>query len=105
MGPALPSSLIAPPPSTSAESENGKAEAAEKSRNSTSILDSTRGLALLFAMPRERRPPLIFTSLTDRSSEEFPDGAVSVCDLAAGLAPRLEKFQSPAVVWISEISG
>ncbi len=64
-GPALPSSFSEPPPATSASSENGKDDAAEKSRSSMLTFSSANGLAApLFIVSR---PLEILTSFTERS--------------------------------------
>ena len=86
MGPALPSSLIEPPPATSASSENGKDDVAEKSRNSRLTFSSLVDLKV-------KRPLEILTSFTERSvgAEELAVGAgVGV----AGVAVR--RFASEA---------
>src|SRR5678815_1712111 len=68
MGPALPSRLSEPPPRTLAEIEKGKTEVSEKSRNSALSFSRTSGLRRLPVLPNVNRPPVIFTSLTERSS-------------------------------------
>src|SRR5579864_2922947 len=104
IGPAFPSSLIAPPPRTFAETENGKAEVAEKSRNSISPCSSTRGFQWPMVLRRVRRPLVTLTSCTERSSGICAEDGVRP-DGAADFPPRLEKFQLPDGACTNSMSG
>src|SRR4051812_10714113 len=96
IGPALPSSFTEPPPTTSAARENGKDDAAEKSRNSMLTFWSVRGLVFAPVLS-VRRPLEIFTSFTDRAvGLELAAAGVGGAAFAGVLPPKLEKFQSPA---------
>ena len=75
IGPALPSSLTEPPPATSAVSENGKDDVAEKSRNSMLTFSRVRGLDLA-PLLRVSRPFEILTSFTDKAVGAAPEGLV-----------------------------
>jgi hypothetical protein len=72
----------------------------EKSLSSRLTFSSTSGFDFPLDCPTENRPPVIFTSLTDRSRLLPADEAG-----AFDFAPRLEKFQSPEAVCSSVISG
>src|SRR5204863_7496039 len=107
IGPALPASLMVPPPTTSASSENGKDDSGEKSFNSTFTFWSVRGLTLV-PLLKENRPLVILTSFTERSvlvasaqAGAGPEAGEAGADPA--LPPRLEKFQSPAAFCIKSI--
>src|SRR6202049_1301147 len=103
MGPAFPLILTSPPPTTRAASEKGMMEVGEKFRSSMSTFSGAIGFDLPLAWPIDRRPPEIFTRLTERSS--LPDGGDCGDGLLEALAPRLEKFQTPAGFCSSAICG
>src|SRR5882672_1399466 len=94
IGPAVPSRVSAPPPWIFVESENGNEDVLEKSRSTISTCSSRRGLRWPMVRPRRRLPEVTLTSFTDRSSEAVP-AVEGEAEAFAGLAPRLEKFQSP----------
>ncbi len=104
MGPALPSSLISPPPATCVENVNGNWAVVEKSRSSISTLSNSRGLVWPPAYPMRTFPLLIFRRCTERLAAAVVAGG---SDVAAGavFAPRVEKFQMPALVSRSTICG
>src|SRR6516225_7096786 len=106
MGPALPSSLISPPPETFVETENGNCEAVEKSLTTTSTFSRMSGLLWTPVRPIVTRPLLMLTDFTDRSSG---DPALLLGGCAAFplsfVLPRVEKFQEPEGDWSRTISG
>ena len=96
-GPAFPVRLIAPPPCTAAESENGNAEVVEKSRSSILTCSSTKGFQWPTVLRRLRRQLVILMSFAERSMDVLAE----VLDLP----PKPEKFQSPELPCTSAISG
>src|ERR1051326_7463413 len=104
MGPALPSSLMPPPPDTFVETEKGNCEVGEKSLTTTSTFSRTSGFLLRAIRPTVTRPLLILTDFTDRSSGD--PALLPGADFALPVVfPRLEKFQVPDGAWSSTISG
>src|SRR5205823_187311 len=105
IGPALPVSLMVPPPATSASNENGKEDSGEKSFSSTLTFWRVRGFTLV-PLLSENRPLVILTSFTERSvllASAAAGAGAGEAGAAPALPPRLEKFQSPAAFWIKSI--
>jgi len=90
IGPAFPSSLISPPPTTLALNENGNSTDGANSRTSRFTLSRASGFCRPLVLPSEKRPSTILTSLALRSRLSFADG--SGADEAGGpdVPPMLE---------------
>src|SRR5579871_2979720 len=95
IGPAFPSRAIVPPPCTCAEREKGNAAPLEKSCTSIFTCSSARGFQWPTVLLKVRRPLVIFTSFTERSSGRRAEDGVLVGGGALDFPPKLEKFQSP----------
>src|SRR5271154_4032485 len=102
MGPAVPLSLMVPPPVILPVRENGNVAVLEKFFSSISTCSSTTGLLCGPLRLTVKRPLVTLTSFTDRSSGAF---AVEFGGAPCADAPMLEKFQTPGAVSIRTISG